>query len=46
MTISNDEYFKEIEKDRKYIMEFNGEYGAINFIKNELDEILMNNKNI
>jgi len=46
MTISSDEYFKEIEKDRKYIMEFNGDYGAINFIKNELDEILMNNKNI
>lgn len=38
MNISPEEYFKKIDKNKNYVMEFQSQYGTIEEIKNEIDK--------
>jgi len=40
LNISTEEYFNRIDKDKKYVMEFQNQYGAIEAVKKGIDKIL------
>ena len=42
LNISTEEYFKRIDKDKKYVMEFQSQYGAIEVVKKEINKVIAN----
>ena len=42
MNISPEEYFKKIDKNKNYVMEFQNQYGTIAEIKKEIDKTSKN----